>query len=118
MANIVNSFFAGYRPEEIILNVEKFFEEHPGLDSEVILIKYGNGKKVELFVGYDLDEYNEDAEREYYIEAWSNFGEDEAFELGSDEPISTYHLSDDKEERLRSFYELLDDMDNFIWNWN
>ena len=118
MANIINSLFAGYKPEDIVLNVEKFFEEHPDLDSEVILIKYGNGKKVELFVGYDLDEYDEDAEKKYYIEAWSNFGDDKEFELGSDEPISTYRLSDDKEERLRSFYELLDDMDNFIWNWN
>ena len=118
MANISNTFFAGYKPEDIVLNIEKFFEEHPDLDSEVILIKYGNGKKVELFVGYDLDEHDEDAEKEYYIEAWNNFGEDEAFELGSDEPISTYHLSGDKEERLRSFYELLEDMDNFIWNWN
>lgn len=118
MANISNTFFAGYKPEDIVLNIEEFFKEHPDLDSEVILIKYGNGKKVELFVGYDLDEYDEDAEKEYYIEAWSNFGDDKEFELGSDEPIVTYYLSDDKEERLRSFYELLDDMDNFIWNWN
>ena len=119
MANIVNSFFAGYRPEEIVLNVEKFFEEHLDLDSEVILIKYGNGKKVELFVGYDHDEDDEDSEKEYYIEAWSNFGNDKDFELGSGEPIATYYLSNyGEEERLSSFYVLLDDMDNFIWNRN
>lgn len=116
MANIVNSLFAGYRPEDIVLNVEKFFEDHPDLDSEVILIKYGNGKKVGLYVGYDLYEYDEDAEREYYIEAWSNFGDDKEFELGNDEPIVTYYLTNSKEERLRSFYELLDDMDKFILN--
>lgn len=115
MANIVNSLFAGYKPEDIVLNIEKFFEEHPDLDSEVILIKYGNGRKVGLYVGYDLDEYDEDAEREYYIEAWSNFGNDEEFELGSDEPIVTYYLSNYNEgERLSIFYAILDDMTNFI----
>ena len=116
--NIINTIVGDYNPEEIVLNIEKFFEKHPDLDSEVILIKYGNCKKVELYVGYNLDEYDEDAEKEYYIEAWSNFGDDKEFELGSDEPIVMYYLSDNKEERLRSFYELLDDMDNFIWNQN
>ena len=115
MANIVNSVFAGYKPEDIVLNVEKFFEEHPDLDSEVILIKYGNGKKVELFVGYDLDEYDKYAEKEYYIEAWNNFGDDKGFELGGDEPIVTYYLSNYNEgERLSIFYAILDDMTNFI----
>ena len=115
MANIVNSLFAGYKPEDIVLNVEKFFEDHPDLDSEVILIKYGNGRKVELFVGYNLDEYDEDAEKEYYIEAWSNFENDKEFEFGSDEPIVTYYLSNyGEEERLSLFYTLLDDMDKFI----
>ena len=115
MANIVNSLFAGYKPEDIVLNIEKFFEDHPDLDSEVILIKYGNGKKVELFVGYNLDEYDEGAEKEYYIEAWNNFGDDKEFEPGSDEPIVTYYLSNyDERERLSIFYAILDDMTKFI----
>lgn len=115
MANIVNSLFADYKPEDIVLNVEKFFEEHPDLDSEVILIKYGNGKKVELFVGYNLNEYDEDAEKEYYIEAWNNFGDDKDFELGGGEPIVTYYLSNyGEEERLSIFYAILDDMTKFI----
>ena len=115
MANIVNSVFAGYKPEDIVLNVEKFFEDHPDLDSEVILIKYGNGKKVELFVGYNLDEHDENAEKEYYIEAWNNFGDDKGFELGGDEPIVTYYLSNyDERERLSIFYAILDDMTKFI----
>ena len=115
MANIVNSFFAGYRHEDIVLNIEEFFYEHPDLDSEHILTKYGNGRKVELFVGYDLNEYDEDAEREYYIEAWNNFGDDKDFELGGDEPIVTYYLSNySEEERLSIFYAILDDMTKFI----
>ena len=104
MANIVNSFFADYKPEDIVLNVEKFFDEHPDLDSEHILTKYGNGRKVELYIGYDIDEYDEDAEKEYYIEAWNN-----------DELIATYYLSNySEEERLSVFYVILDDMTKSI----
>lgn len=115
MANIINSIMSGYKPEDIVLNVEKFFDEHSDLNSEHIFTKYGNGRKVELYIGYDLDEHDEDAEREYYIEIWNNFGDDKDFELGGDEPIATYYLSNyGEEERLSIFYAILDDMVNFI----
>lgn len=114
MANIVNSFFAGYKPEDIVLNVEKFFDEHPDLDSEIILKRYFNKHVIEIFVGYET---NEDGNKEYYVEAWDNFADDEAFAPGKDEPISTYYLTNwGERERIDIWYNLIDDTANYFWN--
>lgn len=119
MARIINTLTADCSPEHFVLNAEKWFDEHPLQDSEIILSKTGFGRKIDLYIGYDeVDDDKEAGEqREYYIEIWNNFGNDEPFELGGCDPIETWYFSEEtsKEDRISMLLDALDEMTKQIY---
>lgn len=113
MANIVNSLIIN-DPVKAILDIEKFFEERPMQDSEFLLSKYGFGRKVDIFIGFDEVE---PGDIEFYIEAWNNFEDDADFEVGGAEPIAIRHFTKEtsKEDRLLLLLDTLDDATKAIY---
>lgn len=113
MANIVNTLIIN-DPVKATLDIEKFFEERPMQDSELLLTKYGFGRKVDIFIGFDEVE---PGDIEYYIEAWNNFEDDPAFEPGGAKPITTRYFTKEtsKEDRLLLLLDTLDDATKAIY---
>ena len=113
MANIVNTLIIN-DPVKATLDIEKFFEERPLQDSEFLLTKYGFGRKVDILIGF---EGVEPGDVDFYIEAWNNFGDDPAFELGEDRPITTRYFTKEtsKEDRLLLLLDTLDDATKAIY---
>lgn len=105
--NISNIFYKGKTIKEIINSVEDFFD---AIEEDCINpynFEVGN-HKYNLFIGYDRFTINEDGtvcnsnkdEKQYYVEIYENFFEENSFEPSSDEPIFIVWVSDfDKEDR-------------------
>ena len=102
MSKINNVFPVTSNIEDMLLNIEQYFDDRQDIDSEVVLIKYGKKHKVELMFGYDVFTFNEDGtvcnskndKRHFYIEVWNNFGCEEGYYLGNDAPAETFWLGE------------------------
>ena len=89
MSKINNVFPVTSNIENMLLNIEQYFDDRQDIDSEVVLIKYGKKHKVELMFGYDVFTRKEDGTvcnsendtKHYYIEVWNNFYDEEGYHL-------------------------------------
>lgn len=105
--NITDIIYKGKTVKEIINNVEDFFD----VVEEDCINPYNfevGEHKYNLFIGYDRFTVNEDGticnsdkdEKQYYIEIYENFFEENGFEPASEEPVFIIWLLDfDKEDR-------------------
>lgn len=91
--------------EDAVVNIEKFFEEHDDINTEIAMTKYGNGKESSLAISYEISNY--DNIKRYYIKV---LYDNNRTEDSCDDPIQVYQLSQDKEERRIALYAALDVM--------
>lgn len=119
--NITDIIYKGKTVKEIINNVEDFFN----VIEEDCINPYNfevGEHKYNLFIGYDKFTVNEDGticnsdedEKQYYVEIYENFFEENGFEPASEEPVFIAWFSDfDKENReeiIQSILEVIEEI--------
>lgn len=119
--NIIDIPYKGKTIKEIINNVEDFFD----VVEEDCINPYNfevGEHKYNLFIGYDRFTVNEDGticnsdkdEKQYYIEIYENFFEENGFEPASEEPVFIIWFSDfgkeNREEIIQSILEVIEEI--------
>lgn len=129
MSKINNVFPVTSNIEDMLLNIEQYFDDRRDIDSEVVLIKYGKKHKVELMFGYDVFTRKEDGTvcnsendaKHYYIEVWNNFYDEEGYHLNDGAPVETFWLDEiDKPvaEILQDAFDVMRDVIEGEYDYN